>query len=184
MTGLGRGGAAPPLEEDATWSDEQLIAEALRAVDDARARAPRDFLVALATLLGVAAAALLASGLISTGPLRDVSFNLAAEVLGTLLTVVVIDGWWRRRQAGASETLDRLRTVLHGSRQEPLRDTERRAWSAFVADYRAALQRETFGDRVRALLSYGHRIRQIEARANRALGEADAAGTTDARGVR
>jgi hypothetical protein len=157
-------------------TDDRIVGDAIRAVDDARERAPRDFLAALAGALGVAAAILLIAGAMATGAVHDVLLNLAAEVCGTLLTVVVIDGWWRRRQTAATTTLDRLQSLLRRAEREPLGDTERGALIAFVADYQALIRRESLVDRIHALTGYRNRARGIEQRANRALEQAGEAG--------
>jgi hypothetical protein len=151
--------------------DVVLIDEAVAVVQDARARAPQDFLFGLAVVLGSIALALLAAAALSGGILQDLLLNLGAEVIGAWLTVVLIDGLWKRLEAGASASLERTSRRLEERKETPLSDAERQAWRAFVDDYRALVDRESPVDRIRAVPSYGRRMHELEARANRTLDE-------------
>ena len=57
-------------------ADASLIDEALAVVRDARSRAPRDFLLALAVGLGILALAVLAGAALTGDALRDLLLNL------------------------------------------------------------------------------------------------------------
>ena len=151
--------------------DGSLIDEALAVVQDARARAPADFLFALATILGSIALALLAAAAVTGGVLQDLLLNLGSEVIGAGLTVVLIDGLWKRMEAAASETLDDMSRKLEARKGSPMTDEERRAWRAFVDDYHEVQSAESPLDRVRGLPAYGRRLRELEARGNRTLDE-------------
>jgi hypothetical protein len=151
--------------------DGRLIDDAIAVVGDARSRAPADFLVALAVLLGSAAAVLLVAAAIASGPLQDLLLNLGIELIGALLTVVVIDGLWRRLEAAASSSLDEMATKLEEHRRWPMTDDERDAWRLFVDEYRLLVRAESLGDRLRALPSYRRRMRVLEERGNRTLAQ-------------
>jgi hypothetical protein len=151
--------------------DGSLIDEALAVVQDARARAPADFLFALATILGAIALALLAAAAVTGGVLQDLLLNLGSEVIGAGLTVVLIDGLWKRMEAGASETLDDMSRKLEARKGSPMTNEERQAWRAFVDDYHEVEGAESPLDRVRGLPAYGRQLRELEARGNRTLDE-------------
>lgn len=152
-------------------ADAGLIDEALAVVHDARARAPRDFLLALAVILGVSALALVAGAALTGGVLEDLLLNLGVEVIGVWLTVVLINGLWRRRETGASAALDAMSAKLEERRGSPMSEQERQAWRVFVDEYHALVRAESLFDRVRALPTYRRRIRELESRGNRTLEE-------------
>jgi hypothetical protein len=163
------GGAAARRDIADTTSDDRLIEDAIAVLDDAGARAPRDFLVSLSVVLAVVAALLLAGGAIADGALQDVLLNLASEVVGIGITVILIDGLWKRRETATSATLVSLTRRLESQRGVALGDDERAAWQGFVDDYRLATARETIPDRARAVTSYGRRVADLERRAERIL---------------
>lgn len=145
------------------------VDEAVAVIEHARSRVPADFLFALAIILGLAAAGLLVAAVIVGGTLRDLFLNLGVEVIGALLTVVVIDGLWRRREAAASSSLDEVRRRLNERRRWPMTPDERRAWRLFVDEYQALLGAETLSDRLRALPKYRRRLEALESQASRTL---------------
>ena len=155
-------------------SDERLLREALIVIRSARDRAPTDFLIALAIVLGAIAAGLAVVGFVSDGVVRDLSLNLAAEVAGALLTVVLVDGLWDRQQTGAAERLRRMETVLQRRITEPkgapMSAADRQAWQAFVAEYRELARRQTLLDRLRAARGYGRRAQALELQGETLLG--------------
>jgi hypothetical protein len=151
--------------------DAKLIDEAIAVVRDARARAPRDFLFALALTLGIAVVALLVGAFLTVGPPHDLLLNLGTEVIGVWLTVVLINGLWRRREVGASAALDAMSRKLEERKGSRLSEEERQAWRVFVDEYRTLVRAESLLDRVRALPTYRRRIRELEARGNRTLEE-------------
>jgi membrane protein implicated in regulation of membrane protease activity len=152
-------------------SDTGLIDEALVVVYDARARAPRDFLFALGIVLGSGALVLLIAAALTGGLLQDLLLNLGVEVIGAWLTVVLINGLWRRLEAGASAGLDAMSGKLEKRRGSPMTDAERQAWRVFVDEYQSLVSAESLVDRLRALLTYRRRMRALEARGNRTLEE-------------
>jgi hypothetical protein len=161
-------GNPTPLDQD---TDAELIDEAIAVVQDARARAPRDFLFALAVILGIATVALLAGTFLTGGTLQDLFLNLGTEVIGVWLTVVLINGLWRRREVGATAALDAMSRKLEERRGSQLSQEERQAWRVFVDEYRTLVRAESFLDRVRALPAYRRRIRKLETTGNRTLEE-------------
>jgi hypothetical protein len=116
-----------------------------------------------------------AIGLATDGALRDLLLNLASEVLGALLTVVLIDGLWKRIEAGASDALDGMSAGLERRRNAPLSDEERAAWRLFVRDYNELERSRSPLDRLRAAPRQGQQLRELEARGNRTLAQFDPA---------
>jgi hypothetical protein len=159
--------------EMASSADAALIDDALAAVDDARRKAPRDFVLALAAVLGSLAIALLAGAALAGGAVRDLLLNLASEVLGAWLTVVLIDGLWKRMEAGGSASLDSISTALETRRGSALTDDERQAWRTFVHEYGQLERSRSLLDRARAVPRYASHLRELEARGNRTLEQFD-----------
>lgn len=151
--------------------DTALIDEAIAVAQDARARAPRDFLFALAVILGIATVVLLTGASLTNGTLHDLFLSIGTEVIGVWLTVVLINGLWRRREVGASAALDAISRKLEERRGSQLSKEEREAWQVFVDEYHRLVGAESFLQRVRALPTYRRRIRDLEARGNRTLEE-------------
>ena len=154
--------------------DERLLEEALVVIRDARGRAPRDYLVAIAILLGLLAAALLAIGALLGGRLGELSLNLGVEVVGALLTVVVIDGLWSRAQTASTDRLrsieDRLQRRAWARRDgTPLMPAERAGWLDVVTEYRRLTTRTSLLDRLSAARDYGRRAQRIEHQAEQLL---------------
>ncbi len=152
-------------------SDAAVIDAALAAVRDAQSRAPRDFLVALGAFLAALAVALLVVAVISGGIVQAMLLNLASEVLGAGLTVVLIDGLWKRIEAGASTSLDLMVTRLEERRDIALSESEREAWMLLVDEYRSSARRESPLSRLRSSANSARRLRELEARGNRTLEE-------------
>jgi hypothetical protein len=160
-----------------TDGDERLLEDALGVVRDARSRLPSDFLVAIGAFLVLVAAVLLAIGVSVGGRVGDLAINLAVEVLGALLTVVVIDGLWSRAQSGNGERLrlveDRLRRRIRAQRQTAalLSETERTGWGEVIAEYGRLTARGSLLDSLAAARDYGRRARRIENRAEELLAD-------------
>jgi len=154
--------------------DERLLREALIVIRSARDRAPTDFLIALAVVLGAIAVALGVIGFVADWVMRDLSLNLAAEVAGALLTVVLVDGLWDRQQTGAAERLRRMETALQRriaeSDETPMSTADHEAWRAFVDEYRELARRQTLLDRLRAARGYGRRAQALERQGEALLG--------------
>ncbi len=140
-----------------TRRDEDVVAEMLGVLQDARGRAPRDFLFVLAGGLGLGAIVFLVVGLATDGVARDMSLNMSVQLIGTWLTVVVIDGLWKRQEAGASATLDAMSRRLAARRGLRLTPAEREAWLEMVEDYQALVRTESIVHRIRSLRSYRRR---------------------------
>jgi hypothetical protein len=157
--------------------DERLLEDALGVVRDARSRLPSDFLVAIGAFLVLVAAVLLAIGVSVGGRVGDLATNLAVEVVGALLTVVVIDGLWSRAQSGSAERLrlveDRLQRRIWAQQHASgrLSETERAGWGDVIAEYRRLTARESLLDRLAAARDYGRRARRIENRAEELLSD-------------
>jgi hypothetical protein len=166
--------------------DERLLEEALGVIRDARDRLPRDYLVAIAALLGLVAAALLVVGMLVDGRLGDLAINLSVEVLGALLTVVVIDGLWSRAESGSAERLRSIEARLRiriRARQSgvSLGADERAGWLDLVGDYHELTDRASVRDRLTVTRDYGRRAQTIERQAEHLLGldaTAEAGGVT------
>ena len=154
-------------------ADTALIDAALAAVGDARRKAPRDFVLALAAVLGSLAIALLAGAALAAGAVRDLLLNLGSEVIGAWLTVVLIDGLWKRMEAGGSASLDRISSALQGRRGSPLTEDERQAWRTFVREYSELERARSPLDRARAVPSYASALRELEEHGNRTLEQFD-----------
>lgn len=152
-------------------NDAAVIDDALAVVRDAQRRAPRDFLVALGALLAALAVVLLVGAVISGGIVQAMLLNLASEVLGAGLTVVLIDGLWKRIEAGASTSLDLMVSRLEERRDVALSESEREAWILLVDEYRSSVRRETPLSRLRSSADSARRLRELEARGNRTLEE-------------
>ena len=176
-------GITAPAGADASITDEQLIEDAIAVIGDARSRAPADYLTALSVILAVAAVVLLGAGALTSGALQDLLLNLGSEVIGIGITVILIDGLWKRRETATSATLSDLTTRLRTQRGVGLGRDERDAWRAFVDDYRRATARETLVDRARALTTYGRRVMDLRRRAERILAD-PGAGAPDAGSTR
>lgn len=149
--------------------DPGLIDEAVEVVQAARTRAPADFLLALAAVLGTLAVVLLVAAALTTGIVQEFLLNLGVEVIGAWLTVVLIDGLWKRLEAGASDSLDAMRRDLESRREAPLSDDERRAWQAFVDDYRTLMRPRSPFARIGGVPAYGKRIHDLELHGERTL---------------
>jgi hypothetical protein len=162
--------------------DERLLDDALGVVRDARSRLPSDFLVAIGAFLVLVAAALLAIGVSVGGRVGDLAINLAVEVLGALLTVVVIDGLWSRAQSGSAERLrlveDRLQRRIRAQRRVAARlsESERAGWGDVISEYRGLTARDSLLDRLAAARDYGRRARRIEKLAEQLLADETTAG--------
>jgi hypothetical protein len=151
--------------------DDSVLGTSIEVVRDARERAPADFLVAIAVVLLAIAAVLLIGGAIIGGWVQDLCFNLGSEALGAWLTVVLIDGLWKRQETGASARLREIEVQLAARRDtaDSLDVTERQEWRAFVADYRDLTDRRTLLDRIRSARGYGRRAHELELRAEAML---------------
>ncbi len=152
-------------------TDAALIDDALAVIRDARQQAPSDFMFSLAIVLGCLGVGLLAMGWLVDGAAQDILIGLGCEVLGAWLTVVLIDGLWKRLEAGASDSLDRMAGRLEQRKGDAMSDAEREAWREFVDGYRATLASPSRLERMRTVPSFRHRLDALEARGNRTLAE-------------
>jgi hypothetical protein len=150
-------------------ADTALVDEALAVVADARGKAPREFLRALTGILGSLALGLVAGAALTNGTLHDLLLNLAAEVIGALLTVVLIDGLWKRMEAGTSASLQNMNTELASRRTSPMTQDERLAWRVFVHEYTQLQAARSPLDRARSVVLYRRHLQELEERGNRTL---------------
>jgi hypothetical protein len=164
-------GATPSTTVPSSGSDVALIDDALGVVRHARARVSGDFLLALSVVLALLAITLVTLAALSTGTLQDLLLNLSAEVAGAWLTVVLVDGLWKRLQGGASSGFDSMTHRLEERRTSRLTDDERQAWRRFVDEYNVSVRSESPLARARALPRYATRLHALETRGNRTLEE-------------
>lgn len=147
--------------------DGRLLREALVVVRSARERAPADFLIALAVVLGGLAIVLLVVGLVVGGTAGELCRDLAVEVGGAWLTVVLVDGLWRRAETGAATRLRAMETALQDridAGATALQPVDREGWQSFVATYGDLTRRTSLVDRVRAARDYGRRAHELTER--------------------
>jgi hypothetical protein len=154
-------------------NDQQLLDNAIATVRDVRARAPHEFLVLLAILLGVLLAAiLLLAALLPDPALKDVLLNVGAEIFGAWLTVVLIDGLWRRFQLGSISEYEAMTKELTRRKKNPLSDDERQAWALYIELFRqieAGRRSNNIVQYIRVLYTAWHKARQLEAQGNQVL---------------
>ena len=118
-------------------ADAALLSDVADALRDERRRAPADLLGILALLLvGAAIATLVIGATVGPGVPQDVLLNLASELVGVVLTVVLIGGLWHRVQASSYETMDDLVALVEAHRTMGLDDGERAAYRAMVELHR------------------------------------------------
>lgn len=160
------------IEEDA-----RLVDEAIVAIHEARRQAPRDYLLAIALLLGTISLILVVAGFVVSGVAGELFLNLGAEVVGALLTVVVIDGLWRRMERGTSASLDAMARRLESRRGQPMTDDEREAWRWFVEASRPLTGRRSLITRIRGVRTFAKDLHAMEERGNRTLEAFDPAHT-------
>jgi hypothetical protein len=153
--------------------DQQLLDEAIATMRDVRARAPHDFLVALGVALGVLLAVIvLLSVLLQDQFAQGIVLNLGAEIFGAWLTVVLIDGLWRRIQTGSLTEYEIMAQKLATRKATPLTDEEREAWRLVIHMYRhveAELRTRNPFRFIRAIFVAWNERRLLEAQGNRAL---------------
>lgn len=114
-------------------ADAVLLSEVADALRDERRRAPADLLGILAMLLvGAAITTLVVGVTVGPGVPQDVLLNLASELVGVVLTVVLIGGLWHRVQSSSYETMDELVALVQAHRTTGLDDGERAAYRAMV----------------------------------------------------
>jgi len=151
-------------------ADDLLLDEALAVVNDARSGAPANFIAALGQILGLTALALIgASALAGGGLLEDFLLNLGVELIGAWVTVVVIDGLWRRLEVGAYSGLDEMSAELSQRRGSAMTDAERKAWTAFIEEYRSLGGQKSVFARAWSAQRSRRKMRELEAHGNRTL---------------
>ena len=87
------------------------------------------------------------------------------------MTVVLIDGLWKRFEVGTSASLDAMSRRLENRRGSPMTDDEREAWRTFVDESRPLVEARSPLDRMRAMPGYRRRMRDLEVPGNRTLEE-------------
>ena len=106
--------------------DDAIVDALIEALRAERRRGPADFVV----LLGgaIAGAAVLLFGVavwLGAGVGQDVLLNLSTELLGALVTVVLIGGLWQRLQVSALGDIDLLTREVETRRSRGLSQAER-----------------------------------------------------------
>ena len=152
-------------------SDPEVVEGALAAVRDARSRALSDYLFGLAWILAAVAVLLLAAAAATTGSLHDVLLNLAAEVAGAWLTLLLVDGLLRRLQVATSASLDAMTAGLEGRRGRVLSAAERQAWQQLTDAYWSSARHRSLVGRVLDFARGRRRLEALEAEGNRTLAE-------------
>lgn len=156
-------------------SDLQIIDNAIQVLRGVQARAPRDFLTILATLLGLAVILLLILALlIGEGFVRDLALNLCAELFGAWFTVALINGLWNRLQVGIFAEYDAMVREMEKYKGKPLSQEEREAWQIVIDAYRTAEADWNSGNVFRYLKTVyrsNRRAHDLQVRGNRVLQE-------------
>ena len=150
--------------------NEVVIDDALGVLAQARARVAADNLVGLAVALLIGAASAIVIAILSgPGILQDLGLNLGVELVGALITVVVIDGLWKRRQATTTESLEATVRRLEARRGVALSPAERDAWRAFADAYGSIAGGTSVIDRGRGIPAYRRRLADLEELARQTL---------------
>lgn len=92
---------------------------------------------------------------------------MAVEVGGALLTVVLVDGLWRRTETDAATRLHSMEAAIQGridALETPLSPADRDGWRAFVTTYHDLTSRTSLTDRLHAARGYGRRARELTER--------------------
>jgi hypothetical protein len=118
-------------------ADAALLREVVDALRAERRRAPADLLGILAVILVASSIGAIAAGVtVGPGTLQDVLLNLGGELVGVVLTVVLIGGLWSRVQAGSYGTMDDLVSLVEARGTVGLNNDERTAYRAMVELHR------------------------------------------------
>jgi hypothetical protein len=108
--------------------------EALRAE---RRRGPADLIVLLGVAITVGASILFAVAVwLGPGVGQDVLLNLCTELVGTLVTVVLVGGLWRQMQVTALGDMDALTQAVEARRSGRSNDEERVAFERVIEVHR------------------------------------------------
>jgi hypothetical protein len=153
--------------------DRQLLDEVIATLRNVRARAPQEFLVLLAVVLGFLLAILILITLLLQDEFaRNILLNFSSEIFGAWLTVVLIDGLWRRFQRGSLAEYDLMAEELERRKTDPLTPEERQAWNLYIELIRqceAGMRSRNLFRLLRAIFDSWYRVRRLEAQGNLAL---------------
>ena len=126
-------------EASGTHADDELIAELAQALRVERRRAPTDLLVILAAAVVVGAGLCVVVGtLVGDGVAQVVLLNLSTELMGAVVTVILMGVLWQQLQRSAIGSVDALTRAVEESRQRGLTDDERLAFSRVIEIHRRA----------------------------------------------
>ena len=98
---------------------------------------------------------------------------VGVELLGVLITVVLIDGLWRRREAATTASLDATLGRLEARRHKILTEEERAAWRQFAHDYHELHRDGSPVTRLRHPAAYRRRLLDLQRRADQTLATYD-----------
>jgi hypothetical protein len=114
-------------------SDAELVQELAVVLRDERRRAPADLLVILGAAIVLGAGACLLIGTwVGGGTAQVVLLNLSTELMGAVVTVILIGALWQRFQHSALGSVDALTRAVEASGQRGLTDAERRAFERVI----------------------------------------------------
>jgi hypothetical protein len=121
-------------------TDGVVIDDVIEALRAERRRGPSDFIVLLGVAIAVGASALFAVAVwLGPGVGQDVLLNLSTELVGALVTVVLIGGLWRQMQVTALGDMDVLTQAVEARRAGRLSDEERVAFERIVEVHRRTI---------------------------------------------
>jgi hypothetical protein len=133
-------------------SDSELIEELGRALRYERRRAPADLLVLLAGAIVLGAALCVVVGTwVGDGVAQVFFLNLSTELMGALVTVILIGALWQQLQRSAIGGVDALSRAVEERRERGLTDDERLAFERLLEIHRRTASARPVIRQLRAL---------------------------------
>ena len=135
-----------------TRSDSELMEELAQALRYERRRASADLLVLLAGAIVIGAGLCVVVGTWAGDGVAQVFFmNLSTELMGALVTVVLIGALWQQLQRSAIGGVDALTRAVEERRQRGLTDDERLAFERVLEIHRQTASARPVIRQLRAL---------------------------------